>query len=75
MGRDQGLPAAMRRHKFSEMRGGMRECRELRENGRNKEREEVAASCPEVPEIGRNAGKIGAAVSYRDMPEIGENGE
>ena len=76
MGREQGLPlGAMRCHKISEMRGSMRGCRELPENGRNKEREEAAVSCPEVPEIEGNAGKIGAAVRCREVPEIGENGE
>ena len=78
MGREQGLPlAAMRCHTISEIRGGggLRGCRYLPENGRNKEREEAAVSFPDVSEIGRNAGKRGAAVSCREVPEISETGE
>ncbi len=53
----------------------MRGCRELSINGRNKKREEAAASCPKVPENGRNAGKRGAAVSCREVLEISETRE
>ena len=77
MGREQGLPlGAMRCYEISEIRGGgMRGCRELPINGRNKKREEAAVSCPEVPDNGRNAGKRGAAVSCREVLEISETGE
>ncbi len=76
LGREQGLPlGAMRCHKISEMRWGMRGCRELPINGRNKKREEAVVSCPEVPENGRNADKRGAAVSCREVLEISETGE
>ena len=53
------------------MRGGL----ELPENGRNKERKEVAVSCPYEPKIGRNGGKRVAAVSFHEVPEIGRNGK
>ena len=51
MGRNEcGLPLATKRcRKFSEMREGMRGCRELLENDRNREREEDTVSCYEVP--------------------------
>ena len=56
MGRQEEIPlAAIKCHKISEMRGGgMRGCRELPENARNRERDEVVASCPKVPEISIN---------------------
>ena len=46
MGREEGLMlVVMRCQQISEMRGGMRGCREPAENGRNGETEDVAVTC------------------------------
>ena len=49
----------------------MRGCRKLPDNGRNRERQEIAVSCVEVPEIDINGGKRRAAIICREMPGIG----
>ncbi len=76
-GSGKGLPlAAIRCKKLGVMRGGgggLRCCRELPENGRNRGREEDAVGCRETPEIGRNGARREAAVGGRELPENGRN--